>query len=137
MTKKIDSKETKKMAKQQKGLYAEEYIEEGEEGTPEYIRVRLPNKKAGEMFGVADQLLGGARINVMCADGKMRLARVPGKFRKRMWIRVGDLVIVKPWEFQDSKADIVWRYTPTQANYLARKGFLPEAFTQLFLGKGT
>ena len=86
----------------------------------------MPDKKNGELFAIADQLLGASRIKVMCADGKARLARIPGKMKKRMWIREGDLVIVKPWSFQNEKADIVWRYTKTQANYLSRKHMIPN-----------
>ena len=46
--------------------------------------------------------------------------------KKRMWIREKDLVIVKPWQFQNEKADIVFRYTQTQGNYLRRNHALPE-----------
>ena len=80
----------------------------------------------GEIFGIADQLLGASKIRVLCADGKSRLGRIPGKLKKRMWIREGDLIIIKPWEFQDEKADVVWRYTKTQANYLSRKKMIPD-----------
>ena len=62
----------------------------------------------------------------MCADGKGRLGRIPGKIKKRMWIREGDLLIVRPWDFQDEKADIIYRYTKTQSAYLSRKRMLPE-----------
>ncbi len=93
----------------------------------EYIRVRLPRSKTGEMFGIADQLLGASHLRVMCADGVSRLARIPGKLRKRMWIRAGDLVVVRPWEFQDEKADVVHRYTKTESTYLSRKGMIPES----------
>ena len=62
----------------------------------------------------------------MCEDGYTRTARIPGKMKKRMWIRENDLVIVKPWQFQTEKADIVYRYTQTQANYLSRNSALPE-----------
>jgi translation initiation factor 1A len=92
----------------------------------EILRTPYPNKKEGEMFGIADQLLGASRIKIMCADGKSRMGRIPGKIRKRMWIREGDLVIVKPWDFQDDKADILYRYTKTQASYLSRKKALPK-----------
>lgn len=92
-----------------------------------YVRFRLPRKRDKEMFGIADQLLGASRIKVMCADGKSRMGRIPGKLKKRMWIRVGDLVIIRPWEFQDEKSDIVWRYTKTQASLLSRKRMLPES----------
>jgi len=99
----------------------------GPDGQPEFVRVRLPRKRDGEMFGIADQLLGASRIRVMCADGKHRLGRIPGKIRKRMWIREGDLVIVQPWEFQDEKANILYRYTRTQAMYLSRKKMIPKS----------
>ncbi|UCE45033.1 MAG: translation initiation factor eIF-1A [Methanobacteriota archaeon] len=106
---------------------------EGEEvvvdtqGESDYVRVRLPRRKGGEMFGIADQLLGASRIRVMCADGKHRMGRIPGNIKKRMWIREGDLVIVQPWEFQDEKANILYRYTKTQAMYLSRKKMIPKS----------
>jgi translation initiation factor 1A len=92
----------------------------------DYVRVKLPNKKKGEIFGIADQLLGASHIKVMCADSKSRMARIPGKMKKRMWIREGDLIIIRPWSFQDEKADVVWRYTKTQASYLSRKKMIPD-----------
>lgn len=91
-----------------------------------YVRVRLPNTRGGEIFGIADQLLGASRIRVMCADGKSRMGRIPGKIKKRMWIREGDLLIIKPWDFQDEKADILYRYTKTQSSYLSRKRMIPQ-----------
>ncbi len=88
--------------------------------------MKFPDKREGEMFGIADQLLGASRIQVICEDGKSRMGRIPGKLRKRMWMREGDLVIVSPWDFQDEKADIVYRYTKTQAKYLSRKKMIPD-----------
>ena len=35
-----------------------------------------------------------------------------------MWVRENDLLIVVPWSFQDSKADVKFRYTPTQTSNL-------------------
>ena len=91
------------------------------------IRVRIPHLKEGQIFGVADQLLGASRIRVMCADGKSRLGRIPGKLKKRMWIREGDLVVVQPWEFQNEKCNILHRYTKTEASYLSRRGVVPKS----------
>ena len=90
------------------------------------IRVKMPNKKVNEMFALASQILGGRRVTVLCADGETRMARIPGKMRRRQWVREGDLIIVWPWDFQDSKADVKHRYTKTQAMYLSRKGVLPD-----------
>lgn len=89
------------------------------------IRVKMPNLKVNEMFAIAENILGGRRVTVLCADGETRMARIPGKMRRRQWVRDGDLIIVWPWDFQDSKADVKHRYTKTQAMYLSRTGLLP------------
>ena len=96
------------------------------EGESSKIRVKMPNTKVNEMFAIAEQILGGRRVTVLCADGETRMARIPGKMRRRQWVREGDLVIVQPWDFQDSRADVRMRYTKTQSIYLSRKGVLPE-----------
>ena len=90
------------------------------------IRVPLPNRKVNEMFAIADNILGGRRVRCICEDDESRLARIPGKMRRRQWVREGDLIVIQPWEFQDEKANVCMRYTKTQSLYLSRKGVLPE-----------
>jgi translation initiation factor 1A len=97
-----------------------------ESGTGDRIRVPLPNRKVNEMFAIADVILGGRRVRSICEDGQTRLARIPGKMRRRQWVREGDLITLQPWEFQDEKANVCMRYTKTQSLYLSRKGVLPE-----------
>ena len=99
------------------------------------IRVKMPNRKINEMFAFAEQILGGRRVTVLCEDGETRMARIPGKMRRRQWVRDGDLIIVWPWDFQDAKADVKHRYTKTQAMYLSRKGVLPKELD--FFGMNT
>jgi translation initiation factor 1A len=96
---------------------------EGEEG---YYRLPLPNRKNSEMFAIADQLLGGSRIHVICEDKKSRMARIPGKMKRKARVRAGDLLIIKPWDIQNEKADIVFRYSRTQASSLSRRKVRPE-----------
>ena len=67
------------------------------------LRVSLPYKPKGEMFAVAETFQGGSRLQVICEDGIRRMGRIPGKLRRRMWVRENDLLIVVPWSFQDSK----------------------------------
>ncbi len=86
-------------------------------------RLRLPRE--GEIFGIVMQLLGGARMRVQCNDGHERIVRVPGKIRRRIWVREGDLVLVKPWSVQgDEKADIAYRYRKPQVEQLRAGGYL-------------
>jgi translation initiation factor 1A len=80
--------------------------------------------KKGEILGIAETMLGASKIMVNCKDGKLRLCRIRGKMKKRMWIRQGDVVAVKLWEIQPDRGDIVWRYVKTEANWLRRRGLL-------------
>jgi translation initiation factor 1A len=100
------------------------YNKRGSEEETVITRVRVPRKQDREVFGYVESLLGSNRIKVRCLDGQVRVARIPGKMKKRIWIREGDVVIVVPWEFQSEKADVIWRYTGPQVDWLQRKGFL-------------
>ncbi|MDR2873165.1 MAG: translation initiation factor eIF-1A [Methanobrevibacter sp.] len=93
------------------------------QGTQEFKRVRTPRK--GEIPGIVEQIMGHGKLKVRCADKKIRMGRIPGKMKKRIWIREGDIILVKPWPFQsDEKSDVIWRYTKTESNWLERKGYL-------------
>ncbi len=97
------------------------------EGGEEVGRLPIPRRNRGEIFGIANQLLGAARIRVMCEDSISRMGRITGKMKKKMWIREGDLLILRPWGFQEGKADILFRYSRTQSMYLSRRNILPAS----------
>ncbi len=89
----------------------------------EEFRVRLPRGK--EVIGYVEQLVGGKRMYVECSDGKRRMCRVPGRLKRRLWVREGDYVIVEPWEVQgDERGDVIWKYRSAQVEWLRRKGYL-------------
>ena len=107
-----------KKGKKSKGKYGKKHSNQVGETN---LRVTLPYKPKGEMFAVAETFQGGSRLQLICEDGERRMGRIPGKLRRRMWVRENDLLIVVPWSFQDSKADVKFRYTPTQTSNLKRK----------------
>lgn len=82
----------------------------------------------GEVLGVVEKLLGSDHIMVRCVDGKVRLGRIRGKLKRKIWIRDGDLVLVAPWPFDDTKCDVLWRYTVAQVDWLKDNGYLPAGF---------
>ena len=87
--------------------------------------VRIKTPRQGEIFGVIESMLGTNKLRVRCQDNKIRLCRIPGKLRKLLWMREGDIVLVKPWDIQgDTRGDIITRYTQTQVSLLKRKGLL-------------
>ncbi|MFQ6136835.1 MAG: translation initiation factor eIF-1A [Candidatus Hydrothermarchaeales archaeon] len=86
-------------------------------------RLRLP--KNNEVFGTVEQMLGASKMLVRCKDDKVRIARIPGKMKRKIWIREGDVVIVQPWPVQgDEKGDVIWRFTKPQVNRLIRQGLI-------------
>jgi len=91
----------------------------------EEAEIPLPDGQT-TLLCVIQQLLGFDRARVFCSDGKVRLCRIPGKFKKRMWMRVGDVVLVAPWDFQPDRGDILYRYTSTELQRLERRGLLKE-----------
>ncbi len=94
-----------------------------EEESQELRRLRMP--RDDEVLGIVEQLLGASRMTVKCKDNNFRMCRIPGKIRRRIWIKEGDIVIVKPWSVQsEKKGDIVWRYTRPQVNRLMNQGVI-------------
>jgi translation initiation factor 1A len=91
----------------------------------ETFRVRTPRRDDGEMFAIIIQMLGFDRVRVRCEDGNIRIGRIPGRMKKRVWMRVGDTVLIVPWAFQtDEKADVVYRYRGNELDWLEKRGIL-------------
>lgn len=89
----------------------------------EIFRIRLP--KPPQTFGILEQRLGGSRMRVRCLDAKTRICRIPGRLKRRLWVREGDILIVEPWEFSgDERGDLIFKYSPTQISFLQKKGYL-------------
>ena len=87
-----------------------------------FVRVRLPKGK--EIIGIITKRLGGSRMFVSCMDGKTRNCRVPGGKRRELWLRENDAILVEPWEFDDDKADIIFKYNPNAVAKLKQMGKL-------------
>ncbi|HZX45179.1 MAG TPA: translation initiation factor eIF-1A [Candidatus Nanoarchaeia archaeon] len=96
-----------------------------EELQEQISRIHLPRGR--QVFGVVQRRLGGSRMEVKCFDGKTRICRIPGRLKRRLWVREGDIIIVEPWEFSgDDKGDVIYKYTKAQVEYLKRKGYLKQ-----------
>lgn len=96
------------------------------ESAPEEIgRVRLPRGR--EVLGVLESRLGGSRCDVRCLDGKTRNCRIPGRLKRKLWVREGDIVLVEPWEHGgDERGDLVFKYRPVQVQWLQKNGHLDK-----------
>ena len=108
-----------------------DFEEVKEEGQPEQTgmeefsgRVRMPRQ--GEFIGIIIQRYGGNRMEVKASDGKKRNCRVPGKYRRSLWLRPRDIVLIVPWKDDDEKGDIIYKYKPIQVDFLKKNGYLKQ-----------
>ena len=93
-------------------------------------------KEHGQEYAQVLKMLGNGRLEAYCFDGKKRLAHIRGKMRKRVWIGVGDIILVGLREFQDAKCDVVLKYTADEARNLKIYGELPDSAKIGELGAG-
>ncbi len=104
----------------------EEVVEEGQQpiqpGMEAPVRVRMP--KQGEFIGKVIQRYGGNRMEVKSTDGKSRNCRVPGKYKKQLWLRPNDTVLIVPWPDDNLKGDIIFKYSGSAVAQLKKKGLL-------------
>ena len=99
-----------------------EELKRQEELHQELMRVRTP--KGREVLGLLEQRLGSSRSKVRCMDGKSRNCRIPGRLKRKLWVREGDIILVEPWEYDNAKGDIVHKHKVSQVDWLKRKGYL-------------
>jgi len=93
------------------------------EGRPR--EVPLPDENT--VVCIVEKILGGDHFLARCVDGARRVTRIPGRYRKRMWIKEGDIVLVAPWEMRrESRGDLIYRYTLDEARKLVEKGVIPS-----------
>lgn len=80
------------------------------------------------------KILGGRGNNlheVEAADGTKYLVSMPTKFRKNVWVKRGDFVIVSPIEEGDKvKGEIVYILYKKQIKYLKSERLWPELFNE-------
>jgi translation initiation factor 1A len=110
--------------------YKKQAEEKRKQAGPGHVitRVRLPKEK--EVIGIIEQRLGGNKMMVNCLDGKSRNCRVPGRLKRALWLRPNDVVIIEPWELDDSKGDVIFKYRPNQVAWLRKKGYLETETTE-------
>ena len=89
---------------------------------PKIQRARLPRGK--EVIGTIEQRYGGNKMNVSCLDGKDRNCRVPGRLKRKLWLRPNDIVIIEPWELDNTRGDVIFKYKPNQIAWLKQNGYL-------------
>ena len=94
-------------------------------------RIMFP--RGNQVFGICEQRVGGSRMKVRCMDGKTRICRIPGRLKRKLWVREGDVLLIEPWELSgNEKGDVIFKYKPIQVGILKNKGMLKQLEGQEF-----
>lgn len=88
---------------------------------------QLEYKDDGQEYAQVTRMLGNGRCDVQCFDGVKRLAHIRGAMRNKIWIRISDIILVSLRDYQDSKCDIIMKYTDEEVRNLKSYGELPES----------
>ncbi len=73
------------------------------------------------------RLLGDSRLEVQCMDTVKRMAHIRGTMRKKVWIAMGDVVLVALREYEADKCDIILKYTEDEVRKLKSTGEIPAS----------
>jgi len=84
-------------------------------------------KEEGQEYAQIKKCKGNCRFDVICFDGKERMAIMCGKMRKRRFVKAKDIVLVSLREWQDSVCDIIDNYDENLTRKLKEKGLVPKS----------
>lgn len=87
----------------------------------------IPFKEDGEEYAVVEQMLGGKRL-LAHVKGSSMLCKIRGNFRRSRadWVSKGDVLLISVREFQESKADVLYKYRAEEVRFLRRIGELDD-----------
>ena len=77
------------------------------------------------------KMLGDRRIMVQLVDKTEIMAIIPGRFRKRCWMKAGDVLLISRRDFQQDKFDVIHKYNDDEIKFLVRELEIPSFFISL------
>lgn len=63
------------------------------------------DRQPGQMYGRIIRNVGGDRMIVFCNDGKTRTCHIRGAMRKKVWMKIGDIVLISLRELTQQVTD--------------------------------
>jgi len=97
----------------------------------------LVMKDDNQEYGKITRLLGDRKVTVLLIDGSEILGLIPGKFRRRVWFKTDDIILISRREFQNDRVDIVYKYHEHEARKLMKMAEVPPKFLDIVSSEGT
>lgn len=97
------------------------------------------DRQPDQMYGRIIRNLGQCRLLVYCNDNRTRMCHIRGSMRKKVWLTLGDMVLISKREFEKApevgtneleNGDIVAKYDPDLLAVLRK---LPDINKRLFM----
>ena len=88
--------------------------------TAKYVTV----KEKEQDYVKVKKMLGDGRLLGSNSMRKDILCIIRGKLRKRVWINIGDIILISYRDYQDDKADVILKYSDYEISELKRIGEL-------------
>lgn len=85
-------------------------------------------KEDDQEYGKIIRVLGDRKVTVLLTDGGEILGCIPGKFRKRVWFKVDDMVLISRRDFQSDRVDVIYKYHDYEAKKLLKMNEIPPKF---------
>ncbi len=85
------------------------------------------NTEDYQEYGQVTKILGNKRFEVNCFDSKTRLAHAGGSLkRKKVFVKLGDVILFSIRTFEDSKCDILHVYNQKEVKRLKKLNEIPD-----------
>lgn len=90
----------------------------------------IVHKEPGQEYAQVVKSLGNGFMEVICFTNSGNItkrAHIRGNMRKRVWLSVGDIILVNVRDYQESTCDIVIKYTLDEARILRYQNLIPAS----------
>jgi len=88
-----------------------------------YLKRELIFKEDGQNYARVISLLGDSRVKCQSLENNREIfGHIRGTLKKRVWINIGDIVLISIRNFDNNKCDIIHKYTFEEVNILKNMG---------------
>lgn len=114
----------------------------GKKGGGEGVQSMMIERQEGQMIGRVIRILGNRNMLIYSNDSKLRICKVCGKMKGRVWIELGDIVLISLRSFGENdtsadRGDIIGKYTPDLHSKLRKEaGVNDKIFMKLEVMSG-
>jgi len=94
-------------------------------------KLELKDENEPQEYAQIKKMFGNSRFEVECFDGQTRLAHARGILKKKkVFVKLNDIVVVSLRDFQDNKCDIIYVYNQNEVKQLKKIGEIPNSVVE-------